>query len=137
MKTVIKFSIFLVGLTFMSFSYFSSQDQDPWEIPEKYKKMENPTDASDRGLLMDAKVIYAKECQSCHGKSGMGDGSKAEDLEGYLGDFSDPDFFEEQTDGELFYKIKFGRGDMPTFGKKLSYDEDIWIVINYIKTLSE
>lgn len=137
MKTVIKLSILLVSITFMSFINLPNQDQVKWEIPEKYKKMKNPTDASDRGLLMDAKSIYAKECKSCHGKDGLGDGSKADGLKGYLGDFSDPEFFEDQTDGELFYKIKIGRDDMPAFGKKLSGDEDIWLVINYIKTLAE
>lgn len=110
--------------------------QNPWEIPAKYKEMENPTNPSDKGGILDGKYIYAKECSSCHGKSGLGDGSKAGDLEGYLGDFSDPEFFEEQTEGELFYKITKGREDMPSFEKKIRNEEDIWLVINYIKTLA-
>lgn len=134
MKTILKITLVLSAFIFMSFNY-SSSFQDPWDIPEKYVKMENPTDASDKENILDGKYIYSKECASCHGKSGMGDGSKAEDLEGYLGDFSDPEFFEEQTDGELFYKISKGRGDMPTFEKKIRNEEDIWLVINYIKTL--
>lgn len=135
MKLNLKFTFFVIGITLMFFNGISNQV--PWDIPEEYINMENPTDATDEEAIIDGKTIYHKECKSCHGKSGLGDGSKADGLEGYLGDFSDPEFFEEQTDGELFYKIKFGRGDMPEFGKKLEYDEDIWLVINYIKTLSE
>lgn len=135
MKQIFKPAILIAGITFMSFTFLSSND--PWDIPEKYKKMKNPTDASNKELLLDAKVIFSKECKSCHGKGGLGDGSKAADLKGDLGDFSDPNFFKTQSDGELFYKIKFGREDMPSFEKKLSGDEDIWIVINYIKTLAE
>lgn len=135
MKTTPKLIILLLSISFMSMGVII--EQDPWKIPEKYKNMKNPTDASDKSAMLDAKAIFTKECQSCHGKKGLGDGSKAENLKGYLGDFSDPQFFKEQTDGELFYKIKMGRDDMPSFGKKLSGDEDIWLVINYIKTLAE
>ncbi len=136
MKTLSKITLLLIAFLSMSFA-LKSTSQDPWDIPAKYKSMKNPTDASDKEGVLDGKYIYAKQCASCHGKSGMGDGSKAEDLEGYLGDFSDPEFFEEQTDGELFYKISKGRGDMPTFEKKIKSTEDIWLVINYIKTLAD
>lgn len=116
MKKTLKLLVLLMGISFLSMGFIINQD--PWNIPEKYKSMKNPTDASDKGALLDAKSIYAKECQSCHGKKGLGDGSKADGLKGYLGDFSDPEFFKEQTEGELFYKIKMGRDDMPAFGKK-------------------
>lgn len=136
MKSISKFLLLFGILTFMSFTV-SSDIQEPWNVPANYKKMKNPTNASDKEGLLDAKGIYAKQCASCHGKSGLGDGSKAATLKGYLGDFSDTAFFEEQTEGELFYKIKIGRGDMPAFEKKIKNDEDIWLVINYIKTLAK
>ena len=141
MESTIKFTLLLTS--FFLFFNFSLAAQDTtstekaWEIPDEFKTMENPTDPRDRGNIMDGKYIYSKECSSCHGESGMGDGSKASELEGYLGDFSDPAFFEENTDGELFYKIKTGRGDMPSFGEEFRYEEDIWLVIDYIKTLPE
>lgn len=127
--------LFLVLLiSFIGFSFVSA-DQNPWEVPAKYKNMKNPTDPNDKDGLADAKIIYAKQCSSCHGKKGWGDGSKAKTLKGDLGDFSSEDF-QKQTDGELFYKISFGRDDMPNFSKKIS-DEDIWLVVNYLRTLAE
>ena len=52
------------------------------------------------------------------------------------GDFSSEDF-QAQTDGELFYKTTFGRDDMPEYTKKMPDDEDRWLIVNYMRTLSE
>ena len=136
MKTIFKYSIFILTTLFLT-SAFVSEFQNPWNIPDKYKKMKNPTDSSDKEGLLDGKAIFAKQCASCHGKKGMGDGSKAATLKGDLGDFSDPEFFKTQTDGELFYKITKGKDDMPTFKKKIANEEDVWLTINYIKTLAK
>lgn len=135
MENSIKITMLLIAM--ISFSFTFKSTQDPWKIPAKYKTMKNPTDASDKEGILDGKGIFARQCASCHGKKGMGDGSKASTLKGDLGDFSDPDFYEDQTDGELFYKITKGKDDMPTFEKKIKESEDIWLVINFIKTLAE
>ena len=108
--------------------------QEKWEVPEKYVTMENPIDAdTDRGI---GKSLYAKHCKSCHGKEGYGDGPKANEQEGELGDFSTEEF-QSQTDGELFYKTTFGRDDMPEYTKKMPDDEDRWLIVNYLRTLEE
>ncbi|MBK5193011.1 MAG: cytochrome c [Flavobacteriaceae bacterium] len=98
--------------------------------------MKNPTDAKDSENLSIGKSLYAKQCSSCHGKKGWGDGSKAPELKGDLGDFSTATT-QNQTDGELFYKITEGRDDMPSFKKKIPLDEDRWLVVNYMRTLAE
>ncbi|MDX1315462.1 MAG: cytochrome c, partial [Eudoraea sp.] len=82
------------------------------------------------------KALYKKHCQSCHGAEGYGDGPKAGGLTGDLGDFSSEEYH-EQTDGELFYKTSFGRGDMPEYTKKMPDDEDRWLIVNYMRTLKE
>jgi len=111
------------------------QSTSDWQVPAKYKTMANPTDANDKENMYIGKNLYSKHCQSCHGKQGYGDGSKAADQEGDLGDFSSEDT-QSQTDGALFYKISEGRDDMPEFSKKLT-DEDRWLVVNYMRTLAE
>ena len=108
--------------------------QEKWEVPEKYVTMENPIDADvDKGI---GKSLYAKHCKSCHGKEGYGDGPKANEQEGELGDFSTEEF-QSQTDGELFYKTTFGRDDMPEYTKKMPDDEDRWLIVNHMRTLAE
>lgn len=127
----------IILLGFFSFSFFSFKViQEKWVVPAEYVKMKNPTDKSDKENMSIGKSLYAKECKSCHGAEGYGDGPKAADLKGDLGDFSSEEF-QKQTDGELFYKVTFGKNDMPEFTKKLPDDEDRWLIVNYMRTLKE
>ena len=126
----------LIVLSILSLVFFSFAGiiQDKWVVPEKYVNMKNPTDPEVD--LKIGKSLYAKHCQSCHGKEGYGDGKKANEVEGDLGDFSSEEF-QAQTDGELFYKTSFGRDDMPEYTKKMPDDEDRWLIVNYMRTLAE
>lgn len=117
------------------FSAFIPLFQENWEVPEKYQKMENPIDVDDESMEIGAE-LYNKHCKSCHGKTGLGDGTKAAELETACGDFTTAEF-QAESDGSLFYKTTFGRDDMPSFEKKLSDDDDRWMVILYIRTLEE
>ena len=105
-----------------------------WKIPVKYQTMKNPTDP--KVDLAIGKSLYSKHCKSCHGSEGYGDGTKANDMKGDLGDFSTKTF-QAQSDGALFYKASFGRDDMPAFNKKMPLDEDRWLVVNYMRTLGQ
>ena len=116
---------------FISFSAF---DQDEWVVPDKYEKMTNSTDPSED--LDIGKDLYNKHCKSCHGKEGYGDGTKADEVEGDLGDFSSAEF-QSQSDGALFYKSYIGRNDMPNYEKKIPDEEDVWLIVNYMRTLAE
>jgi mono/diheme cytochrome c family protein len=126
----------LLPLAFLALAFyaFTTPYQDEWVVPEKYVNMKNPTDPT--ADLNIGKALYSKHCQSCHGKEGYGDGNKAAGLKGDLGDFSS-DEFHVQTDGALFYKSYFGRGDMPNYEKKIPDEEDMWLIINYIRTLKQ
>ena len=132
MKTI-KFLLFIGVITFALYS-FTTLVQKKWEVPAKYKTMKNPTDP--KADMATAKMLYIKNCKSCHGAEGLGDGPKAGNLKGDLGDFSS-DATQSQTDGELFYKTTFGRDDMPAFDKKIKDDNDRWLIINYVRTLAE
>jgi mono/diheme cytochrome c family protein len=41
------------------------------------------------------------------------------------------------SDGELYYKIKEGRDDMPSFKKKITDDEEIWHIVNFMRTMAK
>jgi len=96
--------------------------------------MKNPTDASKANLAV-GKSLYSKHCKSCHGSEGYGDGTKAKEMKGDLGDFSSKKF-QSQSDGALFYKSYIGRKDMPNFEKKMS-EEDMWITVSYMRALGK
>lgn len=103
-----------------------------WIVPIKDKNLKNPT-ANNKENNTIGKELYSLHCKACHGSKGLGDGPKARNMKGDLGDFSSA-IFQSQTDGELFYKTKVGRADMPSFAKKLS-DEDIWLTVHYMRAL--
>lgn len=126
----------IIGLL-LSLTAFNYIDQsEDWEIPVEYQKMTNPTDPDDEEGLEIGEDLYMQHCKSCHGKEGYGDGPKAKDQEGDLGDFSSEEF-QDQKDGVLFYKSYIGRNDMPNFEKKIPDQEEMWYVINFVKTLAE
>jgi mono/diheme cytochrome c family protein len=80
-------------------------------------------------------AIYTKNCASCHGKAGLGDGVKARALKNSPGDFSKAEF-QSLSDGDVFYKTKTGRDEMPKYEGKLT-DDDIWNIVNYMRTLKK
>jgi mono/diheme cytochrome c family protein len=106
----------------------------PWVVPANFTSMKNPVakgDASTKAGL----ALYTKNCVSCHGKTGLGDGVKARTLKESPGDFSKA-AFQTQADGDLFYKTKTGRGEMPKYEGKLA-DDDIWNMVNFLRTLKK
>jgi mono/diheme cytochrome c family protein len=138
MKTVkllsASLAILFVGMFLTSMTIDQQKMPEPWEVPAKYKNMENPVPADDQSLQLGER-LYRKHCASCHGREGLGDGPKARTLETFSGDFSG-EAYQSQTDGEHFYKTKFGRGEMPAYENKIT-DEDIWHMVNYMRTFKK
>ena len=116
-------------------SFTISQTPKPWPVPDKESKMANPV-KSDATSLATGKELWAKHCQSCHGKTGKGDGTKAATLDTHPGDFTQA-AVQAETDGDLYYKISAGRKDMPSFKKKIPDENDIWSVVNYVRTFKK
>jgi mono/diheme cytochrome c family protein len=131
-KTIFTSCLILIfAISLMSLSRYQ---QKPWVIDTKYKTMKNPV-KSDEASIAAGKVLWNKNCASCHGKTGLGDGVKARNLETPAGDFSKP-VYQNQSDGEIFGKTKIGRDEMPKYDGKLS-DEDIWAITNYSRTMKK
>ena len=120
------------GLVMIAFTY-PSRSMDDWPVPEKYKTMKNPyagkADADGIG-----KNLFKMHCASCHGKEGHGDGTKAAMLETDLRDFSGSDV-QAQSDGTIYFKAFIGKDEMPNFEKKITSEEDRWMLVNYVRTL--
>jgi len=133
-KFLLLTTVTIITLALYSFSQIDQSGE--WVVPDADKNVKNPTDASDEENQEIGEELYMKHCKSCHGKEGLGDGPKAGEMDGDMGDFSDGDF-QAQTDGSLFYKITKGRDDMPNFDKKIADEEDRWLVVNYIRTLAD
>lgn len=126
--------LMIIGIVSFGFYSFHQFDQIEWDIPDKYVKMKNPTYANKENLSI-GKALYSKHCKSCHGKTGIGDGPKADEFDSDIGDFSSKEFH-AQTEGIIFYKSYIGRDDMPNYEKKMS-EEDMWLTVHYMRTMGE
>lgn len=128
LRTIFAMSMLVMfGIALMS----SIAPQKPWDVPAKFKTMKNPT-KSDQAA---GKELWNKNCASCHGKTGIGDGPKVRTLETFPVDFSKATF-QGQSDGDIFYKTKTGRGEMPKYDGKIS-DEDIWQLVNFTRSFKK
>jgi len=130
-KTILMTAV--VGVSVMCFAFMP--DKKPWNAPAKEASTPNAVKTNAESVAA-GKALFAKHCQSCHGKTGLGDGTKASELKTEPGDFSKA-AFQSQSDGSIFYKISEGRDDMPSFKKKMSDPNDIWNVVNYLRTLKK
>lgn len=111
---------------------FSQQLQpEPWDVPDEYRTMGNPV-KKDSVSIENGSSLYKRYCAICHGRTGLGDGIRGKQMKTFPGDLSGK-AYQSQTDGEHFYKTKFGRGEMPAYEKTLS-DEEIWHIVNYMRT---
>lgn len=107
-----------------------------WKVsPLKAGKAKNPIAPEGRAASAEeGRVLYDKECASCHGKAGKGDGPGAAQLTKPATDLTAPDMG-KQSDGELFVKITQGRRPMPSYEKTLT-DDQRWHVVNFLRVLA-
>ena len=105
-----------------------------WKGPARAASKKNPI-PPDENALARGKAIYVRECLSCHGRQGKGDGPSASGLEKLPGDLTDSQRISVQSDGELFWKISEGKTPMPTMKKSLT-EEERWQVVHYIRSLA-
>lgn len=132
-----KIKLMIVGLSTICItgtSLIMIQQTTPWIVPDKYVKIPNPVKADTKSLAA-GKALYLVNCESCHGKKGIGNGTKAPDLKTIPGNFT-KDAFQSQTDGTIFYKITEGRVEMPKAKKDLPDDIDRWNIVNYLRTFA-
>lgn len=132
MKQFIIMSLLVVFVTATGFNFIQTK---PWPVPDKAAKAANPLKA-DAATIAAGKSLWSVHCASCHGKTGLGDGSKAAQLKTQPDDFSKA-AFQNQSDGSLFYKVAEGRDDMPAYKKKIPDTDDIWSLVVYMRTMKK
>ena len=102
--------------------------------PVEAARRENPVKPNDESLARGKKQ-YGYDCVMCHGKAGDGKGDVAADMKLKMNDETDPALLNDRTDGELFYIIQKGKGQMPPEGSRVK-DEAIWDMVNYVRSLA-
>ena len=105
--------------------------QAPWTAPASEKGKQNPAPKDAKTVEQGEKVAKIN-CVSCHGAKGKGDGAAAVALNPKPADWTSAKV-QDETDGELFWKITTGRGAMPAW--RHLPESDRWALVRYIRTL--
>jgi mono/diheme cytochrome c family protein len=80
--------------------------------------------------------MYGYDCAMCHGANGNGKGDVVADLKLTLKDYTDPAALKDLSDGELFYIIKNGKGQMPPEGDRAK-PEDLWNMVILVRSFAK
>lgn len=116
--------IIYIILIFLAMPLFANSQSD-WQIPEIEKQNICFTNF-DKEFILEGSSLYENSCSNCHGIPGKTN---------LIIDVTRQEFH-EQSDGEIFYKIKFGKDGMPGF--KESYDDDeIWQIVAFLRSFNE
>jgi mono/diheme cytochrome c family protein len=134
---------FLIGTADLALSaqdhdhaHDATQHEDGAHHHPQAAAMKNPIKPTAESIAA-GKTLYDTQCASCHGATGKGDGKMAASMNPPKPpDLTDASWKHGSTDGEIFTLIRDGsKGTgMRGFAAKLKTD-DIWNVVNYLRTL--
>ena len=102
-----------------------------WKAPPEDAQNINPLQMNAESI-QEGRQAYDYACASCHGKSAKGDGPNTNDMNPKPADLIMR--IEKHSEGDFFWKISTGRGEMPGFADEFT-KKQIWSIINYIKSL--
>jgi mono/diheme cytochrome c family protein len=92
----------------------------------------NPVKATPVSLAK-ARKMYGYDCAICHGATGNGKGELGASMS--LKDYTDPAALRDLTDGQIFYIIQNGRGQMSGEAGRQN-DQEIWNMVILVRSLS-
>lgn len=132
MKKKILILILFMAAIFLLNAMNPDDQPAKWVAPAQAKKLTNPLTAN-KTILAEGDKIFKTQCITCHGEKGLGNGPAAPYLGAKVANLTS-DKVQDQTDGEIFWKISTGKTPMPSFKTILS-DQDRWKMVIFIKNL--
>ena len=129
MKTVTSLSVLLLIVFFLTMECWAHG----WMAPEKSANVKNPFVLDERSVEKGKKA-YSHNCAACHGDNIEGLNAGETGLGKHTPNLKKR--LKTHSDGDFFWKIKEGRGYMPSFKDHLP-DDQIWQIINYIRNEAE
>lgn len=106
-----------------------------FSIPPDIAAKSNPVRSTAAGLLQ-ARRMYGYDCAMCHGKEGAGNGDMASSLKTRMRDYRDPASLKDMTDGDLFYIIQKGKGEMPGESDRENA-EQLWMMVRVVRSFGK
>jgi mono/diheme cytochrome c family protein len=106
-----------------------------YKVPPEDVQKPNPVKATPESINR-GKKLYNVDCSLCHGEKGDGKGDMASDIKN-ITDFTNSDVQKSHTDGEWFYIVRKGKGEMPPEDAGRAKDDDVWSIVNYLRTFGK
>jgi len=96
------------------------------------KKLKSPIPFTKKSITR-GRTLFMGTCTACHGM----DGKAQVDVVADATDLTSPKLWRNgTTEGEIFKSIRDGAGTgMPPFKFQIHQDEDLWNLVNYIRSL--
>ena len=123
----------VLGVALLLVSGPAAIAQGPWVAPDAEKARKNPAPPGKAAVEAGKKVAQVN-CVPCHGAGGKGDGAAAVALNPKPADWTSKRV-QDESDGELFWKISNGRGPMPSW--RHLPEKERWVLIHYIRSLKK
>jgi mono/diheme cytochrome c family protein len=97
--------------------------------------LKNPVPATAASIAA-GRAVYEKQCVSCHGETGLGDGRMGVELDPKPANLVDAEWKHGSADGDIFTLIRKGaKGTgMKAYGRKMTTHQ-VWDVVNYIRSI--
>lgn len=110
----------------------------PQEMLAKAVATENPVKPSAESVARGERLYFDIGCPNCHG-GGVYLDSRVAEMNPRPTRLSRASWQEARTDGELRYTILYGVKGTAMIGNKVMFDreEDVWHVVNYIRSLKK
>jgi mono/diheme cytochrome c family protein len=120
------------GMTFVALAAALFAQNDKAIAPADAKKLKSPIPYSKKSIIQ-GRVVFMRMCTGCHGN----DGKSQVDVVADATDLTDPKAWRNGiSEGEMFRSIRDGAGaSMPAFKTQLPSEEDMWHLVNYIRSL--
>jgi mono/diheme cytochrome c family protein len=112
-----------------------SQEAVEFGVPAKIAAETNPEQPTPVAMAT-SKKMYGYDCAMCHGDNGDGKGNMASSLKTPVKNWQDPASLKGLTDGDLFYMIKTGHGEMPPEGGRQN-DDGIWNMVTIVRSFAK
>jgi mono/diheme cytochrome c family protein len=127
--------IFLAAIPLLPRQDAATAKPAVFSVPPDIASKANPVHPTAAGLAM-ARKMYGYDCAMCHGKAGDGKGDMAASLKTPLKNWQDPTSLKDMTDGELFYIIDKGKGEMQGEGDREKPDQ-LWNMVTLVRSFGK
>ena len=126
-------ALLLAGGVFLASGVIAGDEKDSSALSvADAKKLKSPIPYTKKSIGQ-GRNVYMRYCTGCHGA----DAKATVDVVADATDLTSPNLWKNgTTEGEIFRSIVQGQGaSMPSFKSQIAQQEDIWHLINFIRSL--